>query len=394
MRRDELRQPLQRRTLTARLWSKRPGLLALSYALTLLAFAAGGYVAVKTPNPFAGEPVIVAKIPKPEEIITASTEPIAEAEPVETAEGEPKGKKPAYTIVRPVEENIEQGVEQDTEQQQAAVVIKPRNGLTPAPIEEVMESTSNGVLPRISKSGKRPSKVYARSISLNTLHSDSPKVVIILGGMGINADLTRRAARELPADVTFAFAPYGEDLQNQVNDARKQGHEVLLQVPLEPMGYPGTSPGPKTLLADGKAEENRNALHWHMARFTGYTGIINYMGGRFLSNPQAVQPLLSELKKRGLHFFEDGTMATTAVAEVAGGQAKRASIVLDGQNDPQAITAALALLEAEAEKSGLAIASGAGLPDTIDAIKEWAKDAAQRGIIIVPASAAFQARSG
>ena len=40
------------------------------------------------------------------------------------------------------------------------------------------------------------------------------------------------------------------DLQEQVNKARAGGHEILLQVPMEPVGYPGTNPGPRTLLSD------------------------------------------------------------------------------------------------------------------------------------------------
>ena len=44
------------------------------------------------------------------------------------------------------------------------------------------------------------------------------------------------------------------------------------------MGYPANNPGPKTLLAGVSAEENLEALHWHMSRFAGYTGITNYMG--------------------------------------------------------------------------------------------------------------------
>ncbi len=396
--RDELRQPLQRRTLGARLWSKRPSLLTLAYALVLVAFGTGTWFAVKTPNPFAGEPVITAKIPQAEEIVTASTEPVEEpssgrdATPdVNTADQQAKPKKPPYTIIQPEEqESI-----QHEPAQEAAIIISPRNALPPAPIADVTENLGFADLPRISGNGKRPSKVYARSTSMDVLSSDRPKVVIILGGMGLNPELTRRAARELPADVTFAFAPYGENLQEQVNDARKQGHEVLLQVPLEPIGFPQTNPGPKTLLADGKAAENLNSLHWHMARFAGYTGLINYMGGRFLANPDAVKPFLTELKKRGLYFYEDGSMANTAVGEVAksvNGSARRASLVLDANRD--AVAASLVTLETEAVQAGLAIATGTGLPDTIEAIKEWAKDAADRGIALVPASAAFQARSG
>ena len=57
----------------------------------------------------------------------------------------------------------------------------------------------------------------------------------------------------------------------------------MLQLPMEPVGYPARNPGPKTLLARSGDDDNRDALLWHMSRFAGYTGITNYMGGRFLT---------------------------------------------------------------------------------------------------------------
>jgi uncharacterized protein len=394
MRRDELRMPLKRRSFAERLWSKRPSLLVSAYALTTLLFAAGAYFAVTTPLPFAGEPVIVAQLPAVEEITTASTDPapatasnetVAEQQPDE----EPVTDTPKYTIERPLESEVEH--------QEAAVVISPRRGLTKAPIVGVSETTKDGQLPRISDSGSKPSVVYARPVSMNVTHSDSPRIAIILGGMGLSEDLTQRAAKELPPDVSLAFAPYGNNLQNQVDVARKNGHEILLQVPMEPVGFPATNPGPKTLLADSDKAANLEALHWHMSRFAGYTSIINYMGGRFLANPAALKPMLAEIKQRGLLFIEDGTMpltAATSVAKMTGTQTRRANLVIDSDSNPQSIAAALSLLENEAETNGIAIGTGSGLPATIDAVKEWAKQAAERGIILIPASAAFKGRSG
>src|SRR5262249_49122215 len=148
--------------------------------------------------------------------------------------------------------------------------------------------------------------------------SDVPKVAILLGGMGLNRELTQKATRELPGEVTFAFAPYGDDLQAQVNRARAQGHEILLQLPLEPFGYPATNPGPKTLMAKAEGNANLDALAWHMGRFAGYVGITNYMGGRFLGESQALSPVLAEIKKRGLVFLDDGTAPRSMATEIGG----------------------------------------------------------------------------
>ena len=58
---------------------------------------------------------------------------------------------------------------------------------------------------------------------MGVLNSDQPKIAILLGGMGLNVKLTRKAISELPADVSFAFAPYGSDLQALVNRGARRG---------------------------------------------------------------------------------------------------------------------------------------------------------------------------
>ncbi len=386
------------------MWSKRPSLLVLAYVFTIAGFSVATHWAINQPLPFAGEPVVIAKIPAVEEIVTASTDPAPEATTENTGNSNIVSIEPVEDM--PAEEQqpangkrytIEEAVDQDVVHQQAAVVISARRPLAAAPVKGLTEAFDGGVLPKIGSGSLRPSQAYARPVSMNAIHSDSPKIAIILGGMGLSEDLTLRAARDLPADISLAFAPYGENLQKQVNKARKDGHEVLLQVPMEPIGFPATNPGPKTLLADSGSEENIASLHWHMSRFAGYTAVVNYMGGRFLANEQAIKPMMTELKKRGVLFLEDGSMPLTAAGSVAkstGTQARRAHIVIDVNPDPKSIAANLALLEAEAEANGFAIGTGSGLPETIDAVREWAKEAGERGIMLIPASAAFKGRSG
>jgi uncharacterized protein len=397
MRRDDLNQPLHKRSLRQRLWEKRPSALLSAYVLAIGTMVGGSIWVAKQPYPFAGEPIVVMAVPQAEEIKTASVEPapaevpdVAAADPVaavvtsqETFDAptpsQPKFDAPAY------------------QQQDAAVYIVPRSALGKAPIEAVSETSATGPLPRISTNGKKPADAYARTVSMGILHSESPKIVLILGGMGLNAKLTSKAAKELPQEVTFAFAPYGNDLQAQVNNARAQGHEILLQLPLEPVGFPASNPGPKTLLTDGSPVENQVSLFWHMSRFAGYVGVINYMGGRFLSADTAVKPLLTELRKRGLLFLEDGSLPLSASDDVAKAlqyPIRRGQTVIDANADPESIKAALNLLEEEASRNGIAIGTGSGLDVTIKTVADWAQDAADRGILIIPASAAFKGRLG
>ena len=387
MSRDELRQPLKKRSLAERLWAKRPSPLLAASILTACGFIAVSAWAIHTPYPFAGEPIVTAAIPALEELKTASTTPPEEEAVAEESAAEDDGA------------NIqaEAPVEQDSYQTEASIILSPRRPLKAAPAADLIEITSVGQLPRISARNKKPSEVYARTTPLGVIHSERPKIAILLGGMGLNARLTQQAIRDLPGDVTFAFAPYGEDLQTQVNKARADGHEVLLQLPMEPLGYPANNPGPKTLLADAETGENLQALHWHMSRFAGYTGITNYMGGRLLTTPAALKPVMAEIHKRGLVYLEDSSTPVTVsetVAQETRLDQRRAQIVIDADPSPQGIAAALELLESEAKANGFAIGTGSGLKVTVDSVKAWAEHLQNRGILLVPVSAMFKGRLG
>jgi polysaccharide deacetylase 2 family uncharacterized protein YibQ len=391
--RDELKQPLRKKSMAQRLWAKRPSLLVMAYVLTAGTFAGGGWWATQQPLPFAGEPLLSLTVPPAEEIQTASTDPAPEASeesPADAPVPDIDVDDAAAQVV--ADEPVQQAVRSND-----AIVVQARRSLAAAPIAAVTEVTTWGQLPRISKGGDKPSKVYARPASLNDIHSDAPKIAILLGGLGLNAKLTQRAIKELPGEVTLAFAPYGENLQPQVNKARAQGHEVFLQMPLEPIGYPASNPGPKTLLGDATEAENIDAMRWQMSRFSGYAGVVNYMGGRFLSMPKALRPMFGELKNRGLLFLEDGSLALSATeqaAKAANLQVKRAKVVIDADPSPQAISNALSMLEEEAKTNGFAVGTGSGLEVTIDTLIEWAREANDRGIILVPVTASYKGRLG
>jgi polysaccharide deacetylase 2 family uncharacterized protein YibQ len=388
MRRDELSTPLRKRSLRQRLWARRPGLLPLAYGLVLAGFAMGSWWLVTQPLPFAGEPIVIAAVPPVEEVKTAAIDPAPPVE-VEQVDAQPL---PVKSASKTPDQNLDVAMSEGSE-----IFTNPHQSLVKAPIAALVENSDQGPLPKIGLGGKKPSDAYARMVSANAIHSDQPKIAIILGGMGLNDKLTARAGRDLTGDITFAFAPYGPNLQDQVNKAREQGHEILLQLPLEPVGFPASNPGPKTLLADADTPTNLQNLQWHMSRFTGYAGVVNYMGGRFMASPDAVKPMLAELKKRGLYFVEDGSLPLSSTDDVAQGlrqPVRHADIVIDANPDAQSISDALAKLEEQARSQGFAMGTGSGLAVTVDTVRDWAKSARDRGIILVPATAAFKGRMG
>jgi len=254
----------------------------------------------------------------------------------------------------------------------------------------LIETTRHGGIPKIAIDGTRAAEVYARPVKQQGDKPDGPRIAIVLEGLGVSGNLSGEALAKLPPEVTCAFTPYGTDIERWVNRARSEGHEVLLQVGMEPFDVPDNDPGPQTLLTDLSTEQNIDRLHWFMSRFQGYVGVTPLMGARFTATDQTLVPVLREIGKRGLIYFDDATAPRSVAGQVAGASNVsfvRADAVLDSTPTANEIDSALVRLEAMARARGVAVASASMLPVTIDRISQWVRGAEDRGITLVPVSA-------
>ncbi|SEQ26214.1 hypothetical protein SAMN05428969_2455 [Devosia sp. YR412] len=256
-------------------------------------------------------------------------------------------------------------------------------------LPDLSEETSDGPIPRIAATGLTPFAAYARPVDA-AVADTGPKVSIIVTGLGINEQGSLDAIDQLPDDVSLAFAPYGKTLTTTVAAARAAGHEVLLEIPLEPFDFPQNDPGPQTLLTGEPTRANLDKLFWLMSRFGGYAGVINNMGARFTASAADFSPVMEELGARGLGYIDDGSSNRSLAPQLAEGNKvpfSRADLVIDTNPSRQAILQALASLEAKALENGHAIGIVSALPISVTAISEWSRDLEAKGIALVPASA-------
>lgn len=254
------------------------------------------------------------------------------------------------------------------------------------PNEALLEDSPHGRLPITGRDGLRPMDQYARPWS----GARGTRIAIVVGGLGLSQTGTQRAIKELPSAITLAFAASGNSLQRWMQEARRNGHEILIQVPLEPFDYPANDPGPGTLLTGTSPKENLNRLHDAMGRITNYTGIMNYLGGRYLADAGALEPILRDVSRRGLLFLDDGTSAQSKTAVIANAiELPHAfgDVTIDTQLKVEAILRKLDELERIAGRRGTAIGIASAFDESIDAIRQWSEKASQRGIEIVGVSA-------
>jgi len=252
-------------------------------------------------------------------------------------------------------------------------------GLPQAPIAGLFAPGPGGPLPVIGPDGRTPAQAYARPATFD----GKPRVALVIGGLGLDAAETRTAISGLPPQVTLSFVPYADGLQGWIDMARAAGHEVLLELPMQPKDYPDNDPGPKTLMADASPQQITSTLEWLLSRASGYFGVTNYLGARFLASAPAMGVFADDLRGRGLAFIDDG-----AAAQVGGGLPRAsADRIVDDQLDGAAIDAQLTALETQASRSGQALGSGFAYPVTLAEAARWAGGLAGRGFQLVPASA-------
>ena len=386
---SDLDRPLgqDRRSGPARRGSRRrigPWLLGGAF---LLLFAGAGLLALQD-NPLR-------------EAIDTS-EPDAAAEQVTTAESQPAT---TGTVPRTTGESGAAVSQTVTDAGHVVTKITPRDRsatgpliisgadrpgqdpqLAHLPIAELLEDSEYGRLPVIGAGGRRALDAYARPWS----GTRGTRIAIVVGGLGLSQTGTQNAIHTLPPEITLAFAASGNSLQRWLQEARRGGHEVLLQVPFEPFDYPNSDPGPHTLLVADGPQQNLEDLRWAMGRITNYTGIMNYMGGRFLSDPATTEALMRELAGRGVLFLDDGTSARTVsgtVARAVGVPYAEGNLVIDNELNRAAILKRLDDVERLADRHGSAIAIASAFDVSVNAIAAWADEAKARGIEIVAVSA-------
>ena len=254
------------------------------------------------------------------------------------------------------------------------------------PNNDLLEDTPEGRLPIVGPDGLRPVEQYARPWS----GARATRVAIVVGGIGLSQTGSQRAIRELPEQITLAFAATGNSLSRWMQEARRKGHEIVLQVPFEPFDYPANNPGRGTLLTTDQPAEALKKLREAMGRITNYTGIMNYMGAKYMSDAAAFEPVMRDIGGRGLLFLDDGSTARSladSFAKAIGMPYAQGNLLLDGQPEKAAVLAKLDELERIARRNGEAIGIASAFDETIAAIRQWAEEATGRGIEIVGVSA-------
>lgn len=146
-----------------------------------------------------------------------------------------------------------------------------------------------------------------------------PKFALIIDDLGYAKPelVTRLCAQSVAFSV--AVLPYQEFTRASADIAHQHGKEVMLHLPMEPLGYPapGKDPGPHAVMFDLPESEVRARVRKALDDVPHRKGVNNHMGSRITPDRTRMTWVLQEIKARRCFFVDSRTEKDSVAFDVA-----------------------------------------------------------------------------
>lgn len=272
----------------------------------------------------------------------------------------------------------------------SSAVVPPFAGASPAVSPAMPPVMSGGAVLPVREAPASPR--WVRNAVAMDIPAGAPRLAIVIDDMGFNRAFSERALAVLPAGVTLSFLPYGEASLPLAGQARAEGHEVMVHIPMQPLPHGDVTPdmGPHGLQIGMTPADIEREMRLNLAALADLSvGANNHMGSRFTSWNEGMRAVLTVLQREGLLFLDSKTAAPTATRDAARGLVLPVisrDVFLDHASGPAEVRAELAKAAALARKKGIAVAIGHPLPDTLDVLEAELPALVSSGIVLVPIS--------
>ncbi len=202
-----------------------------------------------------------------------------------------------------------------------------------------------------------------------------PRLALVIDDLGyMQPELVTRLC-SLPIPFSVAVLPYQEYTKDSAEIAHRLGKQVMLHLPMEPIGYPGPGrdPGPNAILYNLSEAEVRQRVRMALDAIPFRAGVNNHMGSRITPDRTRMTWVLQEIKARKCFFVDSRTEKDSVafdVAEELGIPAVQRKVFLDDDKsfpeEEKQWNRALKL----ADKDGSVLIIGHIYPETVAALEK------------------------
>lgn len=345
-----------------------PAALVVILIGTLVAFAAGLYVALDEEGISPGEALDFFKGGRTARTGVSGSQKTDNSSVISQKIEQPPVSQPVENVPpEPVEEN------------------KPDDQAAPQPEPEQVDSAKEEI-PQKDITGQRPTKPEEPRVEFTHPEikgSGSGEVAIIIDDFGNNMNNVEEFC-SMDVPVTFAVLPYLAHSKKISRMAVDSGKSVILHLPME--NQAGINPGPGTLRTEMKTDELVKEFKMDLSFVPGAEGFNNHEGSKFTEDEEGMREVMKQAKEKGLFFVDSLTSSRSRglkTAEEEGVPALKRNVFLDNEDDVQYISGQLAILAEKALAEGYAVGIGHVRRNTYLALKEMAPVMEEKGIKFV-----------
>lgn len=203
-----------------------------------------------------------------------------------------------------------------------------------------------------------------------------PQLAIVIDDMGKNLLQAQRLIDMFGSSCTFSILPYSHKGKEVANLAKQNDVDILLHLPMEPVGYPIDDPGPGALFISMNTEQIQEVIERDLDLVPGIVGVNNHMGSKFTAYKQGMFVLMKALKENELFFMDSLTSPKSKgkrLAEELDVPIITRDIFIDNEQVVESIIFQLEKAESLAKITGKAVALGHPYAETLKALNEWSK---------------------
>lgn len=204
------------------------------------------------------------------------------------------------------------------------------------------------------------------------LRSRQGRIAILIDDFGDRWDAFTASFLELDVPISISVIPGLPYSQKVYSEALKHGCEVLLHLPMQPVGS-GYRSHPLMITEVMTGSEVEKMFEKAYENLSGVAGVNNHMGSLITANRRIMKYVLQEIKSRDLYFLDSRTTAETVAYTLCtemGVPAAERDVFLDTELTENAIRASLKQLGRVAREDGSAIGIGHGNRLTLLALRE------------------------
>jgi len=185
-----------------------------------------------------------------------------------------------------------------------------------ATIDCLQRLATRGIVPPFEETRHPEERWLTREIPISAPREISPRVAIIIDDLGYDRSLAREFM-DLDLPLTLSILPLAPYTRSIAHEAREEGREIMLHLPMEPRRYPRINPGDGVLLISMDRSVILEVLDRDLGEIPFVAGVNNHMGSRFTENEEKMTVVLEELKRRRLYFVDSKTSRRSVAFDLA-----------------------------------------------------------------------------